>query len=83
MHDPLDPASQRLDVTLADEHALTQGLLMFLLIMEDENLWKTQEGNVLEQHFSIGMTFNEIHLDKAKNMEMISDYQNMDGNGWL
>ena len=50
------------------------------LILKDENLWKTQQGNVLDQHFSIGVTFSEIHLDKAKNMEMISIYQNMDGN---
>ena len=44
---------------------------------------KTQQGNLLDEHFSIVVTFNEIHLDKAKNMEMISDYQNMDGNGLL
>ena len=27
---------------------------------------------MVDQHFSIGMTFSEIHLDKAKYMEMIS-----------
>ena len=37
--------------------------------------------NLIDEHFSIVVTFNEVHLDKAKNMEMISDYQNMDGNG--
>ena len=31
--------------------------------------------------FFYWVTFSEIHLDKAENIEMISDYQNMDGNG--
>ena len=36
---------------------------------------------MIDEHFYVVVTFNEIHLDKAKNMEMISDYQNVDKNG--